>query len=384
MSPVGTRGLTWALGSNGPENKVVMQTTRIGKCHRIWMVLILVTGTASVVSAEDGSPPKALEQVWGLPGYGHAVAADLQANLIYTRGNGRKHVVLDGKGKTQREFSLNIPAGRLQIMQVASGTAGILGFNTWGKEVAVADTEGKRIWKYAVEDGIDDAHAADLDGDGADEVIVCFNAGKPLKVLTSRGKLSWISSDDVGDSVSSALLPGSKQRQILATSLSGSIHVFSPDGKRSSQIETGLDYSHLIRVGLQSKAEKDVALYVTGFAATSDGRDESVELLVALTSKGQKQWSLKLPAGENPIADCIAVAPGRPWIAVGMFTGQIHVIDTVRGTFIASAKVEGFRVGAPATPEITWLGRGDGADPLLIVATPKELTAFQIAKSGMP
>ena len=51
------------------------------------------------------------------------------------------------------------------------------------------DPQGGKLWTQPA--GIDDVWAADLDGDGKDEVIVGYNGGKGLHVFGGDGEQRW-------------------------------------------------------------------------------------------------------------------------------------------------------------------------------------------------
>jgi hypothetical protein len=70
------------------------------------------------------------------------------------------------------------------------------------------------------------------------------------------------------------------------------------------------------------------------------------------------------------------MAPFRPWLAVGMRGGMVHVVDAERGIVIATIDGQGM------SPEVGWLGNLDGSAPLLVLASRDRMTAYRVtAKS---
>jgi hypothetical protein len=88
-----------------------------------------------------------------------------------------------------------------------------------------------------------------------------------------------------------------------------------------------------------------------------------VTTAVALSGRGDSKWTVDF-GGKARTA---AVAPSRPWLALGTFEGDVHVIDAARGQEIGLA-------GGQGDAEVGW-----AIDPpLLIVATGKALNAFRV------
>ncbi len=354
--------------------------------HRgLWFrSFVTVTLTAFLIDAslaQDKSPAlKGMEQAWSLKGAWTGVVSDEKKGLIYSVGLGGKCVEVDLAGKKQRE--MNLPQNSGAIVRLANlsrdGGKVLLAFTAWSGELRAYDLDGKQLWSYA--SGIDDVWASDLDDDGSDEVIVGYNGGVGLHVLDSKGQLLW-KTTGIGNvwHVCAGNVWGEGAPQVVTTSAAGQVHVFSSDGKNRKDIDAGI-YANMVRVAKLSEKDKAAMIFVAGSAL--DGKpNPTTEMLTALTVYGAKNWTLALPAGTPPHVDSAQVAPGKPWLALGMRGGKVHVVDIEKGEMIASVSEQGM------TPEVGWATSKDSGAPLLLVATGlplatggSKLNAFRLAK----
>jgi hypothetical protein len=131
--------------------------------------------------------------------------------------------------------------------------------------------------------------------------------------------------------------------QVVTTSAKGQVHIFAADGSKRADIDTGC-YANMVRVGKLSKDDKDATIIVTGSAHVAPA--PKTVMITALSSDGTTKWTLHVPADAQSHVDSAALAPGKPWLAVGMRGGQVHVIDADKGAIIASADKQGM------TPEV--------------------------------
>jgi hypothetical protein len=97
-------------------------------------------------------------------------------------------------------------------------------------------------------------------------------------------------------------------------------------------------------------------------------------MMIALTSDGTTKWKLTVPAGAQVHVDSAMLAPGKPWLAVGMRGGLVHVIDAEKGAILASAKDQGM------VPEVGWSVGASSGSPLVLVATRGKLNAFSVGE----
>jgi hypothetical protein len=347
----------------------------------LWCGCFLATGLAALLvnasaAQEKGSSQKGLEQAWSLEGTWTGVVSDEGKGAIYTIGRGDKCVELDLAGKQQREIKLAESKGSILRIATFPGAVGkaLLTFSVWGEELRAYDLSGKQLWSYPRETGIDDVWARDLNGDGSDEVIIGYNGGTGLHVLDGMGKLLW-KSTAIGNvwHVCAGDVLGEGKPQVVTTSAAGKVHVFDGGGKQSKDLDAGC-YANMVRIGKLSEKDKAAMIVVAGSALGGAGNQKTA-ILTSMSGQGDKKWSLELPAGSPPHVDSAQLAPGKPWLAVGMRGGQVHVVDLEKGEIIASANDQGM------TPEVGWASGKDPGAPLLLVATSSKLNAFRVAKS---
>jgi hypothetical protein len=330
---------------------------------------------ASAAQEKDSSN-KGLEQAWSVEGTWTGMANDASKGAIYTLGLGSKCVELDLAGKQQRE--IKIPEGNSSILRIATlpGDAGkaLLTFSLWTEELRAYDLSGKQLWSYARATGIDDVWVRDLNGDGSDNVIVGYNGNAGLHVLDGNGKLLW-KSTGIGNvwHVCAGDVLGEGKSQVVTTSVLGKVHVFDRGGKQIKELDAGC-YANMVRVGKLSEKDKAAMIVVAGSRLGLGGNQKTVNLTL-MNGQGEKKWSLELPAGPPPNTYSAQLASGKPWLAVGMQGGQVHVVDLEKGEIIASANDQGM------TPEVAWASGKNTDAPLLLVATGSKLNAFRVAKS---
>ena len=60
----------------------------------------------------------------------------------------------------------------------------------WG-DASLLDHDGRGLWTYGGQPGVDDMAAGDLDGDGVLDFVVGFNGGGGVRRLDRHGKLQW-------------------------------------------------------------------------------------------------------------------------------------------------------------------------------------------------
>src|SRR5438445_201822 len=140
---------------------------------------------------------------------------------------------------------------------------------------------------------------------------------------------------------------GTGKPQVITTSSVGKVHHFSGAGKKIADLDAAC-YATMVRVGRPSEKDKSALILVAGTGRAGAGGGKT-EILVALTGEGTKKWSLELPGGAMPHADSAQAAPGRPWFAVGMRGGPVHVVDIDKGEILASMNDQG------TMPEVGWL-----------------------------
>jgi hypothetical protein len=111
--------------------------------------------------------------------------------------------------------------------------------------------------------------------------------------------------------------------------------------------------------------------------AIAAGSGENGAVLAEIDFSGKKKWELALPTPDADHIDDLVVATTAPWAAVAMRGGLVHIIDLDSQQRVACVATEGL------TPQLAWLPRPDGT-PLLVVASGKELSAYEIEPTDLP
>jgi hypothetical protein len=272
---------------------------------------------------------------------------------------------LSGKILNEKTF----PAQVLLRPARFEGRAAFLGFSTWSPAVTAYDLSGNPLWSYPPvrSTGIDDAVAADLDGDGNDEVVVGFNGSNGVHVLNSKGEVLW-KYTSIGNvwHVAAGHVRGNGKAQVVTTSAVGQIHIFSGEGQGPANFSPGF-YANMVRVGKAAPADPAETIFVLGSGGTASAIQAG-----AFSADGTARWSVSLPVSGNPSAGSTLLAPGKPWLAVGtQASGQIFVLDATTGAILASADGQG------TAPELAWLSDKDSV-PLLVVSSRSTLRAYRL------
>ena len=313
----------------------------------------LVAGKPLAKKARAEKPSlKGLKPAWSVKCPWSAVAADPAAKTIYASQAGGLCVALDGHGAKQREF--RVGAG-IRVLRLANlqGDAGkeLAAFRSWGRSVDAYTTDGAKLWTYSEGMGVDDVWAADLDGDDTDELIIGYNGFTGVHVLGNTGKLLW-KYTGIGNvwHVCAGDVNGDGKPEVVTTSAAGKVHLFSADGKKLKDISPGL-YANMVRL----------ASGQAGVILVGGSKGEGCALS-ALDADGNQRWSVDLATASAAHIDAAMPAGGRPWLAVAMRGGLVHVVDTAKGKIIAHANGQGMR------PQVAWAADPAGGAPLLLVA----------------
>jgi hypothetical protein len=363
-----------------------MTATRLGLSV---CVLAAWVGALSLAPASGQTPSTSsagvsgLSPGWSLDGAWTGVAADEDSPTFYALGRGGRCVEVDSGGKIVRDLTLKQESGSLLRPAHLDGTSplALLAFTVWGRELHAYAVDGTRLWSYPGP-GINDVWPANVGGDKADEVIVGYNGSAGLHVLDAQGRLLW-KTTEIGNvwHVAAGDLWGGSGSQVVTTSAAGLVHVFRNGASRSVRLPVvreppapivPMTYATMVRVGKAVKTDRAARIFVVG-ERPMNGPGPFTEHVVALSLAGDKEWTLELPAN-TPRAhvDSAALAPGRPWLAVGLRGGRVHVVDVARGTLVGTIENQG------TTPEVSWL-RGGSTTPLLLVATEARINAFSMA-----
>jgi outer membrane protein assembly factor BamB len=318
----------------------------------------------------------AQDEVWSVTGPWTGVASDDRSGAIYALGPRGRCVELDSTGQVQQEIQLAGDNGSLLRLAHLAKDEGpsLLTYGVWSAELRAYDAKGNQLWNYPRAMGIDDVGAFDLDGDRVDEVIVGYNGGTGVHVLNSAGKLLWKSTAIANVwHVSAGHLSSEKTAQVVTTSAAGKVHVFSNDGKTQQDLDAGC-YGSMVRVRKISPKDKTATIFVAG-PALEEGTDSKKLVLNALAGDGTQKWSLELPAKEALHIDSAALAPGKPWLAVGIRGGQVHVVEIATGQVICSVN------DREPFCEVSWWPGNEEEAPLLLVANRRKVSALRITEA---
>lgn len=331
-----------------------------------------LTQAARDEGPRPGEEPNGMELVWSVDGRWQSVAADPRTNTVLAVGSGGIVTRFSHEGESTDETALREAAGTALRVGNLLGDEQVelLSFDPWGQAVHAHDAEGNHLWAYPGGQGVDDVWAADLNGDGLDEVIVGYNGSTGLHTVDNQGSLLW-KHQGIGNvwHVCAGDMNADDQVEVVTTSARGQLHFFDTDGNKIKDLSLSF-YGHMVRLAKSSLPELPLVAIVGG--SGDDG-----ELLSAVSYAGDALWSVPLKDSSPGHIDSCRVADMNPWVAVAMRGGDIHVVDTFSGESVANVGDQGQR------PVICWLER-DGQPTLLIVAAGRQLNAFRMLAADPP
>lgn len=134
-------------------------------------------------------------------------------------------------------------AAYLEVGRGKDGAARLLAFEHWGREVLVLGADGRRLWAHPAPDGVDGAHWGDLDGVGADELVMGMNGSGGLVALSGTGDVLW-SDTRIGNVWHQAVVSAAAQQpsRVVATEAGGSVRVLGAGGKGIRTLRPGDGY----------------------------------------------------------------------------------------------------------------------------------------------
>ncbi len=262
----------------------------------------------------------------------------------------------------------------------------LLLFGLAREEVSAHDTDGSPLWSH--EAGfMPSVAAADVDGDGLDEVVV----GRPTKgvrLLDSDGTVLWEKPDVFGGfaSVGVGELTADGQVRIIVegrpdltrrdlrailsrpSALINCLTVLDARGERVTFYEAPVAMTHLLVAELV-EMEPGPELVVWGITIPGDDAR-----LAALSGGGDVLWQVSLGTGLDAVPDSVSVGAGH----VAAVTGEeaLLVFDD-QGSLVA--RKAGFR----RRPGLALTADASGR-PLIVVASSDGLFGYTIADDGTP
>ncbi len=317
---------------------------------------------APTTSKQRKEAPVGLELAWLREGNWAGVAGATGATALFAVDRLGKLVKLNEKGEELGTTKIDDNAGSIRTAKLArDGECALLTFRHWGRTVKAHSADGKLLWSYAEGDGVDDVWAADLNGDGLDEVIIGYNGRTGLHVLDNTGKLLWKNTDVANVwHVAAGNVVGDARPVVVTASAAGKVHIFNAEGKRLRDLEPGF-YSNMVRTWQQTDGDKSVRLIIAA------GTSEPKTTVAAMNPQGETRWSLELSARVGNAVTCRQ----RPWLALTLADGSVRLVNLMAGKEIAHVGGQG------GLADVAWLPAKEG-DPLLVIATGVELQAYRI------
>ncbi len=223
-------------------------------------------------------------EVWSnsVPG-GQAICAgdwdgDGQADILVADA-GRKLHIFGADGRSKAKVSLSEQFAVIECGHDKQKGARLLGYARFGRRISVLNATGKEIWHYSATFGADGAHWGDLDGDGADEMVVGLNGFSGLVALAADGKQLWRAPS--GNVWGQAVIPATKDRAavVLATEASGSVRIFDGKGNLVRAVRPGGKYCTQLAAAVIDKQNSIQAIAL--------GQDQ----VIAFDLNGRVAWS---------------------------------------------------------------------------------------------
>ena len=300
---------------------------------------------------------------WSYPSRAIGVASDAVSSRIYAVDAAGEVVVLSADGSEIDSTTMG-PGGKIRSATLVVGDdPEFVTYGSWGETVQAFSAAGSELWNYTHGQGIDDVWPADLDGDGADEIIIGYNGNTGLHVLDQRGTLLW-KFTGIGNvwHVAAGDVDGDGQTEVVTTSAQGRVHVFSADGEKEKDMEVSV-YANMVRATAGSP-------YAPGQILVGGSADDGHSLM-SVSSAGDSLFELSLPLAGTDYMDEMILAEGQHWAAVAMRGGLVHIVDISSGELVATVTLPGRR------SDVGWLQR-EGKLPLLLTASGKAIAAYEI------
>ena len=199
-----------------------------------------------------------------------------------------------------------------------------------------------RIWDYRAKDWVTSVFAADIDGDGDNEVIACSRDGR-VHLLSKGGDLQWEriigAKAWVGTGVASDISADGTETsaRIIVGTRDGKVFVLDKDGKTITREGTALSYNAEGKT-IDPEQEQQTCWYDTGYVIRQinvDPRHPS-EILIGSEDRcaygldyttGEQIWKYRTNGWVRAICQCDINRDGQDEILVGSVDRHLYLLD---------------------------------------------------------
>jgi thiol-disulfide isomerase/thioredoxin len=189
----------------------------------------------------------------------------------------------------QKKESISLPGAfaMFELGRHRESGPRLLGFEgAGGRKIVVVGRDGKELWSYGSLLGVDGAHWGDLDGDGADEMVVGMNGFGGLHAVSADGKKLW--KKGLGNVWNQAVVSaqGDHPAFVFATEASGTIRVFDAQGNPIRTLRpSGRYYSQMTAAAMDSSG----AIQIMAIGKGMQGEDDS--RVIVCDETGSVAWT---------------------------------------------------------------------------------------------
>jgi len=211
------------------------------------------------------------------------------------------------------------------LINLNDGTPILAGARPWGQDIRLFDPIRQTTTAVNTDSGFNDAAAADLDGDGNDELIIGHNGNTGIKAFGFHNDAHeptplW-HNRTLGNiwTIDAADVTGDDAPEIICTSATGNVHILSASGQRLADIEIPI-YATVARP-LPRQPDQDHALIAV---YDSDGR------LAVINHEGRPKWKRKLEPSHRP-----AILPSPDAAQLAFHAGEeLILFDNANGNIL--------------------------------------------------
>ncbi|PIZ44901.1 MAG: hypothetical protein COY42_13195 [Armatimonadetes bacterium CG_4_10_14_0_8_um_filter_66_14] len=296
---------------------------------------VVAGSTSGSVYLIDDDGEKLWEFVTEQPIYA-GTAADLDGDgkvEIIAGGADQTVHCLDSNGKErwQQKLPRYKDAAEIHVLFTAKLSAGkeravIAGADSW--RYYAFDHTGKELWLCESVHRSTAGTAADIDGDGVDEIF-CGTEYYWWPCVRADGQQAWSYSTATGPKANAAAagdLDGDGKDEVVVGGADSNVHALDDNGKLLWQYNTGDEVTSVQCVDLDGDGTKEILVGSMSFNG------------YALKGDGTRLWRRSM--GEAVSALCLTGAPTHP-IALGTAAGQVALVGP-DGALLRAAEV-----GAP-------------------------------------